>query len=143
MIITLYGKDGNHWTDMVRQALKEVGFSEDAVMRDHGDVVSIELWEPGSLSYSFIEKFEWARDPKTCKDQACHIGKDGVARVQKMPTIHLEGDFNKIGEWLMKGKFTRSYPVTSWHYLAQENEFWIVGVEDCLDFVRGASWPSA
>lgn len=117
MIITLYGKEGNRWTDMARDELDRL-----------------------KVNYGFAQTFDWARD-ENCKTQACHIPKDGPARIQKMPTIHLEGDKNEIAVWLLKGEFKQQNPVTMWHYLGQEDEYWIVGLEDCLDFIRGAAWP--
>lgn len=114
MIVTLYGKSSNKYTQQVREEL------EDA-------------WP----DYKFLEQFDWARDEQ-CRDQACHIREDGVARIQKMPTIRLEGELSK---WLVSGDFVN--PITRWHYVGQGDEYWIVGLEDCLEFVRGAKWPTA
>mgnify|MGYP001105941156 CR=1 FL=1 len=118
MIVTLYGKKGNEWTQHALRALIEK-----------------------NVPFTFNDEFDWARD-ENCKTQACHIPKDGgPARIQKMPTIHLEGEVNELAKWLNEGKFEQQNPVTMWHYVGQGDEFWIVGLEDCLDFVRGAAWP--
>lgn len=117
MYVTLYGKKGNVGTDQVFEELGKV-----------------------CNRYMLVEQFEWAKDPETNKTQACHIGKDDVARIQKMPTIRLVGDKNDVATWLLKGKFKQQNTVTTWHYLGQEDEFWIVGLDDCLDFVQGAAW---
>lgn len=117
MKVTLYGKPGNVWTQQVLREL--IGHN---------------------VSYTFSDEFDWARD-ENCKTLACHIRKDGLALIQKMPTIHLEGDKNDVATWLLKGEFKQQNPVTVWHYLGQENEYWVVGLEDCLDFVGGAAWP--
>lgn len=116
MTVTLYGKRGNEWTQRVLRAFIEK-----------------------NVPFTFNDEFDWARD-ENCKTQACHIGKDGIACVQKMPTIHLEGDKDTIAHWLLK---SFENPVTKWHYIGQQDEYWIVGLDDCLDFIGGAQWPIA
>jgi hypothetical protein len=118
MIVTLYGKRGNKWTQRVLRALIEK-----------------------NVPYTFDDEFDWARD-ENCKTLACHINEDGLALIQKMPTIHLEGDMNEIAHWLLRGDFKQQNPVTMWHYIGQQDEYWIVGLDDCIDFVQGAAWPA-
>lgn len=117
MIVTLIGKMGNAGTDQVRHELHE-----------------------RCNKYMLVEQFEWARDEQ-CKDQAPHVDKDGIAHIQKMPTIHLHGSKEEIGKWLIQGPFKN--PVTRWHYVGQNGDYWITGLADCLEFVRGADWRSA
>lgn len=114
MIITLYGKKYNEWTKRVQGELDD-------------------RW----AIYQLVQTFGWSRDAN-CVWHACHIDENGEAKIRSMPTIHIVGS----QDWVAQGEYSVD-PTLVWHYLGQGDEFWLSGMGDCLDFIRGAKWETA
>ena len=110
--IQVFGRQDNKWVNMVCEELDARGA--------HYDVCS---------------EFSWARDAG-CNTLNPHF-HEGRALIQKMPTIHLKSGEVDVAQWLRDSKL--KYPLSRWN-IGQTEEFWITGVEDCLEFIRGVEW---
>ena len=109
--IRVFGRRKNVWVDLVCEEL-----------------------DARKIGYDFSSEFDWARDAE-CNALEHHFDEEReLTLIQKMPTILLEG---VAAHWMIESGLID--PVTRW-YGHRSGQYWITGVNDCLEFIRGANW---